>query len=88
MRGMKKKRKTRKQKIKIQKRRKRQALVGFEISKELLKGKRRRGRKQEKKSKQADKVQMEYFQADLTKTLIITMLAVALEIAVWQVYFK
>jgi len=75
---MSKTRKTRKEKIQSTKRA--AASSGFKISTEWLKDE----IQQEKVVPVMSKNESKYFRADLTKTFFLTMLVLALEIALWQ----
>lgn len=77
---MAKKRRTKKQKIKAQERRTQQSNQGFVIPKSSLKT----NKKKKKTATRTEKNENEFLQADLTKTLLVTMLALALELACWR----
>jgi len=81
---MSKKRRTKKQKVRTQKRRTQQANSGFVISEKTL-GKTEKTRKIKESS---SKTENSFFRADLTKTLLVTMLALALELACWRFFLK
>lgn len=73
---MPKQRRTKKEKVRTSKRVERQS--GFQINEELF-------TKSEKKAPTTLKTsENKYLKADLTKTLILTMLVLALELALWQ----
>lgn len=70
---MAKERKTRKEKIRS----------SFRINEKLL-----GAVKSQDKQMMTNRVENKYLQADLTKTLVLTMLVLALEVAVWQFLSK
>jgi hypothetical protein len=77
------KRRTRKQKLKTQKKRIQGKNTGFKVDLGIL-GK---NKKNPVKAKKTGKIYKSYLRADLTKTLVLTMLALALELALWQFVF-
>jgi hypothetical protein len=81
---MSKKRRTKKQKMQTQKRRTQQANSGFVIPEATLK----KNIKMKKIKESSSKMKNSHFRSDLTKTLLVTMLALALELACWRYFFK
>lgn len=81
---MSKKRKTKKQKIRTQKRRTQQTNSGFVIPEKTLS----KTKKTRKIKESSSKTENSFFRADLTKTLLVTMLALALELACWRFFLK
>lgn len=79
-----KKRRTRKQKRRVQNRRKQGEIVGFKISVDGLGF----SKKDSEPAEISNKVYKSYLKADLTKTVGLTMLAVALELALWHYFFR
>lgn len=73
---MPKKRKTKKDKVKADQRR--QSAGGFVINDEWLKT------SPKKQVAEVTPSEKKFFKADLTKTLILTMLVLALELAIWN----
>ncbi len=78
---MSKERKTRKEKIKTTERR----INTFKVREEWLEVK---PENQSEKSSLLPKVNLSYLRLDLTKTFVLTMLVLALEIALWQYLSK
>ena len=74
---MAKQRKTKKTKIRSSERK--LASQGFTIDKALLKT-----RLSKAKTVESSPTDKKYFKADLTKTLLLTMLVLALELAIWN----
>jgi signal transduction protein with GAF and PtsI domain len=68
-------RKTKTQKIKARERRE-----GFAIKEEWLKS----DKKAAENVKEMSTIEKNFFRQDLTKTLVLTMLVLALELALWQ----
>ena len=75
---MAKQRRTKKEKVSAHKG------MGFKVKAELL----RSAAISPKKQIDVTTISSKYFRRDLTKTLFLTMLAVALELALWQYLFK
>lgn len=81
---MSKKRRTKKQKIKTRERRTQQSNSGFVIPEKTLS----KTRKTRKIKESSSKMENNHFWSDLTKTLLVTMLALALELACWRLFLK
>jgi len=79
-----KKRRTKKQKVRTQERRTQQSNSGFVIPEETLS----KTKKTKKIKESSSKTENSFFKEDLTKTLLVTMLALALELACWRVFKK
>lgn len=77
---MAKKRRTKKQKVRTQERRTQQSNSGFVIPEATLK----KTKKNKKIKESSSKTENSFLGADLTKTLLVTMLALALELACWR----
>lgn len=78
------KRRTRKQKVKAQKRRGQGEIVGFKVNVDKL----GLGKKDSGQARMTKKIYKPYLRADLTKTVGLTMLAVALELALWHYLYR
>ncbi len=81
---MSKHRRTKKQKVKTQKNAQQRVNVGFKINVEGLGLK----DKSPKTANEIGKKYKSYLRADLTKTMGLTMLALALELALWHYLFR
>ncbi len=81
---MSKNRRTKKQKQRTQNKRKQGEIVGFKIDVEKLNLKENRS----EKGKFTEKKYRSYLRVDLTKTIGITMLSLALELALWHYLSK
>ena len=76
---MAKKRRTKKQKQKTQNRRKQGEIVGFKVNVNGFSVK----KKDSGQARMTNKTYRSYLRVDLTKTIVLTMLALALELALW-----
>jgi hypothetical protein len=81
---MPKKRRTKKQKQHAQNRRKQGEITGFKVDIDSL-GLKQKSAKKELRHKKTYK---SYLRIDLTRTILLTMLAVALELALWHYFFR
>jgi hypothetical protein len=81
---MAKTRRTKIQKQKVQNRREQGEITGFRVNI----GKLGLQEKEPANNKNTEKVYKSYLRADLTKTVGLTMLAVALELALWHYFFR
>ncbi|MBU1200527.1 hypothetical protein KJ953_03250 [Patescibacteria group bacterium] len=77
-------RRTKKQKRRVQNRRGQGEIVGFKVNIDKL----GLGKKDSGQAKMTKKIYKSYLRTDLTKTIILTMLAVALELALWHYLFR
>jgi len=78
------KRKTRKEKVKSQERKEREALRGYVVRETDLEVEKKVTQQEVKVHKAKNK----YLRQDLTKTIVLTMLAVALELAIKIFFLK
>ncbi len=81
---MTKTRRTKRHKRQVQNRRGQGEIVGFKVNVDNL----GLGKIEPKKGENTEKVYKSYLRADLTKTVGLTMLAVALELALWHYFFR
>lgn len=81
---MPKTRRTKKQKVATQNRRKHREITGFKVDVESL----GLSKKTSKDVSGGKKRYKSYLRVDLTKTIILTMLALALELALWHYLFR
>jgi len=81
---MPKKRRTRKYKERVQKNLQQREIIGFKVKIDGLD----LSKNSSKKAKKTEKQYKSYLRADLTKTMGLTMLAVALELALWHYLFR
>jgi len=77
-------RRTKKQKRQVQNRRGQGEIVGFRVNVDKL----GLGTNELKSTENANKIYKSYLRVDLTKTIGLTMLVVALELALWHFAFR